>query len=72
MIILLTEIGQSLIPVERYAQSSVLVDKKIFFFGGETYHISLKSFSLNQILYHSVIFGIPGSGTYSHCKTVSL
>jgi hypothetical protein len=35
LIILLIEIGQSLIPIERRAHSSVLVDKKIYFFGGE-------------------------------------
>jgi hypothetical protein len=52
LIILLIEIGQSLIPVERHAHSSVLVDKKLFFFGGESLSGNLKnSTSLDQILY---------------------
>jgi len=53
LIILSIEIGQSLIPIKRYEQSSVLVDKKIFFFGGET-HSGLKYFTSNQILYLDV------------------
>ncbi|CAB4489296.1 unnamed protein product [Rhizophagus irregularis] len=52
--ILSTEIGQSLIPVERYAQSSVLVDKRIYFFGGESYHSPKNSSTLDQILYLDV------------------
>ncbi|EXX66892.1 hypothetical protein RirG_119420 [Rhizophagus irregularis DAOM 197198w] len=54
LIILSTEIGQSLIPVERYAQSSVLVDKRIYFFGGESYHSPKNSSTLDQILYLDV------------------
>ncbi|RGB38777.1 hypothetical protein C1646_755276 [Rhizophagus diaphanus] len=52
--ILSTEIGQSLIPVERYAQSSVLVDKRIYFFGGESIHSPKPSSTLDQILYLDV------------------
>ncbi|CAB5377220.1 unnamed protein product [Rhizophagus irregularis] len=49
--ILLTEIGQSLIPVDRFALSSVLVDKRIYFFGGESNHSPKNSTTLDQILY---------------------
>ncbi|PKY48714.1 hypothetical protein RhiirA4_544791 [Rhizophagus irregularis] len=54
LIILLIEIGQSLVPVERFAHSSVLVDKKLFFFGGETDHSPKPSTTLDQILYLDV------------------
>jgi hypothetical protein len=51
LIILLIEIGQSLIPLERNAHSSVLVDKKIYFFGGESDHGDpKKATTLDQIL----------------------
>ncbi|RGB29350.1 hypothetical protein C1646_795588 [Rhizophagus diaphanus] len=49
VIILSTEICHSITPLERYAQSSVLVDKKLFFFGG-----SLLLSPINQILYLDV------------------
>ncbi|CAB4376493.1 unnamed protein product [Rhizophagus irregularis] len=45
VIILSTEICPSIIPLERYAQSSVIVDKTLFFFGG-----SLLLSPINQIL----------------------
>ncbi|PKK75369.1 hypothetical protein RhiirC2_846071 [Rhizophagus irregularis] len=51
LMILLTEIGQSLIPVDRFALSSVLVDKRIYFFGGESNHSPKNSTTLDQILY---------------------
>ncbi|CAB4426717.1 unnamed protein product [Rhizophagus irregularis] len=51
LIILLIEIGQSLVPVERYAHSSVLVDKKLFFFGGYSGHSLKTSKNLDQIIY---------------------
>ncbi|GBC34951.1 hypothetical protein GLOIN_2v1524939 [Rhizophagus irregularis DAOM 181602=DAOM 197198] len=52
LIILSIEIGQSVIPVERYSLSSVLIDKRIYFLGGESYHHSPKnSTTLDQILY---------------------
>ncbi|UZO29737.1 uncharacterized protein OCT59_023197 [Rhizophagus irregularis] len=51
LITLLIEIGQSLVPVERYAHSSVLVDKKLFFFGGYSGHSLKTSENLDQIIY---------------------
>ncbi|CAB4426716.1 unnamed protein product [Rhizophagus irregularis] len=51
LIILLIEIGQSLVPVERNAHSSVLVDKKLFFFGGYSGHSLKTSKNLDQIIY---------------------
>jgi hypothetical protein len=51
LIILLTETCQSLLPTERYALSSVLVDKKLFFFGGKSPR-NPKSF--DQILFLDV------------------
>ncbi|CAG8471143.1 hypothetical protein GLOIN_2v1870208 [Rhizophagus irregularis DAOM 181602=DAOM 197198] len=54
LIILLIEIGQSLAPVERSAHSSVLVDKKLFFFGGHSDHSLKKSVILDQIIYLDV------------------
>src|SRR5437763_1934796 len=50
MIILSIGIGDSLIPTRRHAHSSVLVDKRIYFFGGE-YGGPVP---LNQILYLDV------------------
>ena len=38
LIILSIGISESLIPVDRNAHSSVLVDKRIYFFGGESTH----------------------------------
>ncbi|CAB4426728.1 unnamed protein product [Rhizophagus irregularis] len=52
--ILSTEIGQSLNPVERSAQSSVLVDKRIYFFGGESFRSKKTTSALDQILYLDV------------------
>ncbi|CAB4489289.1 galactose oxidase [Rhizophagus irregularis] len=49
--ILSTEIGQSLIPFDRFALSSVLVDKRIYFLGGESFHSPKNSTTLDQILY---------------------
>ncbi|PKY40931.1 galactose oxidase [Rhizophagus irregularis] len=54
LMILSTEIGQSLIPVERSALSSVLVDKRIYFLGGESLHSPKPSSTLDQILYLDV------------------
>ncbi|CAB4426726.1 unnamed protein product [Rhizophagus irregularis] len=51
VIILSTEICHSIIPIERSAQSSILADKKLFFFGGMSSQL-LSSF--NQILYLDV------------------
>src|SRR5205807_2214512 len=45
------KIGQSLVLIERHGQSSVLVDKKIYFFGGFSIHSSKPSGYLDQILY---------------------
>ncbi|CAB4382461.1 unnamed protein product [Rhizophagus irregularis] len=54
LIILSIEIGQSLIPLDRYSTSSILIDKKLFFFGGETVHNLKPSTTLDQILYLDV------------------
>ncbi|EXX66894.1 uncharacterized protein OCT59_023201 [Rhizophagus irregularis] len=52
LIISSIEIGQSLVPVERHGHSAVLVDKKLYFFGGESVFGKLKnSIHLDQILY---------------------
>ncbi|CAB4489288.1 hypothetical protein RhiirA5_430280 [Rhizophagus irregularis] len=51
VIILSTEICHSIIPIEYSAQSSVLADKKLFFFEGMSSQL-LSSF--NQILYLDV------------------
>ncbi|UZO29754.1 uncharacterized protein OCT59_023214 [Rhizophagus irregularis] len=52
LIILSIEICYSLIPIERNAQSSVLVDKKLFFLGGTSSKPA--AFPLDQILYLDV------------------
>jgi N-acetylneuraminic acid mutarotase len=54
LIILLIEIVQSLTPADRSVLSSVLVDKKIFFFGGYSINSPNVSPNLNQILYLDV------------------
>src|SRR2546429_6929227 len=54
LIILSVQIGNSLIPVDRFSQSSVLVDKKIYFFGGVSDHTPRFSPILNQIIYLDV------------------
>ncbi|PKY40935.1 galactose oxidase [Rhizophagus irregularis] len=51
LIILSTETCHSLIPIERNAQSSVLVDIRLFILGGRSYKPTL---SLDQILYLDV------------------
>ena len=52
LIILSIEIGQSLIPVERYGQRSILVDNKVLFFGGG-YPINTIDYSIFNITYQS-------------------
>src|ERR1043166_2067910 len=54
LIIISIGISESLIPVDRYAHSSVLVDKRIYFFGGDSFHSPKFSTTLDQILYLDV------------------
>jgi hypothetical protein len=51
LIILSIEIVESLIPIDRFAQSSVLVDKRIYFIGGISERSQKYSPTLDQILY---------------------
>src|SRR5688572_10675815 len=51
LIILSIGIGESLIPIGRYAHSSVLVDKRIYFFGGEYKNVIS---TMDQMLYLDV------------------
>jgi hypothetical protein len=54
MLILSIGIAESLIPVDRRAHSSVLVDKRIYFFGGFSNNSPKFSNFLDQILYLDV------------------
>src|ERR1044072_5308700 len=54
LIILSIGIGESLIPTDRSAQSSVIVNERIYFLGGTSSKVSKNSTVLDQILYLDV------------------
>jgi hypothetical protein len=54
LIILSIKVGESLILLDRYAHSSVLVNKRIYFFGGFSYNSPKAVKVLDQTLYLDV------------------